>query len=141
MNKLSFNGINFNIVETEDGMYNIISDNGERILHKSLHKEKVIEHSKTINRKIEMLEKEGFEIKSNIELTHGFNRTEYLYKSIDNIDIYVFNGGDRKWNILGNKRYKGQDFICHVYADNLYDIKNDNINKVVDSIKDEINKK
>ena len=127
----------FKMIE-EDGMYVITIDDGSYLIPNALPYEQALIKLDNITKKHELICKEGFEYVENVEISNGFKRVKYLHKRVDGVDIYIINNG--RVNIVGNKRFNGQDYTCNAYCDNLKDVNNNVINNLVKSIKNKIRK-
>ena len=133
---LDFRGLNFKVKETTDGMYNIFC-NEEKMIHKDFNYDEVETKVKSFNRKIELIELEGFNEESTVELTNGFKRTTHLYNKIEGVDIYIHKDTVvNDYIITAVKRYLGKDFISKAYAEYLYEITSDAIERIVKSVID-----
>ena len=119
---LDFRGLKFEIKETMDGMYNIFYKE-EKMLHKDVDYDEIKTKAKSFNRKIELIELEGFEEDSTVELANGFKRTTHLYNKIEGVDIYIHKDTVvNDYIITAVKRYLGKDFISKAYTKHLYEI-------------------
>ena len=133
---LDFRGLKFEIKETMDGMYNIFYKE-EKMLHKDVDYDEIKTKAKSFNRKIELIELEGFEEDSTVELANGFKRTTHLYNNIEGVDIYIHKDiAVNDYIITAVKRYLGKDFISKAYAEYLYEITSDAIERIVKSVID-----
>lgn len=133
---LDFRGLNFKVKETTDGMYNIFC-NEEKMIYKDFNYDKIEAKVKSFNRKIELIELEGFEEDLTVELANGFKRTTHLYNKIEGVDIYIHKDTVvNDYIITAVKRYLGKDFISKAYAEYLYEITSDAIERIVKSVID-----
>lgn len=133
---LDFRNLKFEVKETTDGMYNIFYKE-EKMLHKDVDYDEIKIKAKSFNRKIELIELEGFEEDSTVELANGFKRTTHLYNKIEGVDVYIHRDIDaNNYIITAVKRYLGKDFISKAYAEYLYEITSDAIERIVKSVID-----
>ena len=134
---LDFRNLKFEVKETTDGMYNIFYKE-EKMLHKDVDYDEIKTKAKSFNRKIELIELEGFEEDSTVELANGFKRTTHLYNKIEGVDIYIHRDIDaNNYIITAVKRYLGKDFISKAYTKHLYEITPDVIVRIIKSVLDE----
>ena len=134
---LDFRNLKFEVKETTDGMYNIFYKE-EKMLHKDVDYDEIKIKAKSFNRKIELIELEGFEEDSTVELANGFKRTTHLYNKIEGVDIYIHRDIDaNNYIITAVKRYLGKDFISKAYTKHLYEITPDVIVRIIKSVLDE----
>lgn len=134
---LDFRGLNFKVKETTDGMYNIFC-NEEKMIHKDFNYDEVEAKVKSFNRKIELIELEGFNEESTVELTNGFKRTTHLHNEVEGVDVYIHKDIDENnYIITAVKRYLGKDFISKAYTEHLYEITPEVIVRIIKSVLDE----
>ena len=134
---LDFRNLKFEVKETSDGMYNIFYKE-EKMLHKDVDYDEIKIKAKSFNRKIELIELEGFEEDSTVELANGFKRTTHLYNKIEGVDVYIHRDIDaNNYIITAVKRYLGKDFISKAYTKHLYEITPDVIVRIIKSVLDE----
>ena len=134
---LDFRGLNFKVKETTDGMYNIFC-NEEKMIHKDFNYDEVEAKVKSFNRKIELIELEGFNEESTVELTNGFKRTTHLHNKVEGVDVYIHKDMDvNNYIITAVKRYLGKDFISKAYTEHLYEITPEVIVRIIKSVLDE----
>ena len=134
---LDFRGLNFKVKETTDGMYNIFC-NEEKMIHKDFNYDEVEAKVKSFNRKIELIELEGFNEESTVELTNGFKRTTHLHNEVEGVDVYIHKDMDvNNYIITAVKRYLGKDFISKAYTEHLYEITPEVIVRIIKSVLDE----
>lgn len=133
---LDFRGLKFEIKETMDGMYNIFYKE-EKMILKDFNYDEVETKVKSFNRKIELIELEGFNEESTVELSNGFKRTTHLHNEVEGVDVYIHRDIDaNNYIITAVKRYLGKDFISKAYAEYLYEITSDAIERIVKSVID-----
>lgn len=133
---LDFRGLKFEIKETMDGMYNIFYKE-EKMLHKDVDYDEIKTKAKSFNRKIELIELEGFNEESTVELTNGFKRTTHLHNEVEDVDVYIHKDIDENnYIITAVKRYLGKDFISKAYTEHLYEITPEVIERIVKSVID-----
>lgn len=134
---LDFRGLNFKVKETTDGMYNIFC-NEEKMIHKDFNYDEVEAKVKSFNRKIELIELEGFNEESTVELTNRFKRTTHLHNEVEGVDVYIHKDIDENnYIITAVKRYLGKDFISKAYTEHLYEITPEVIVRIIKSVLDE----
>ena len=134
---LDFRNLKFEVKETTDGMYNIFYKE-EKMLHKDVDYDEIKTKAKSFNRKIELIELEGFEEDSTVELANGFKRTTHLYNKIEGVDIYIHKDAVvNDYIITAVKRYLGKDFISKAYTKHLYEITPDVIVRIIKNVLDE----
>ena len=134
---LDFRNLKFEVKETTDGMYNIFYKE-EKMLHKDVDYDEIKIKAKSFNRKIELIELEGFEEDSTVELANGFKRTTHLYNKIEGVDIYIHKDTVvNDYIITAVKRYLGKDFISKAYTKHLYEITPDVIVRIIKNVLDE----
>src|SRR5699024_5672034 len=93
---------------------------------------------KSFNRKIELIELEGFNEESTVELSNGFKRTTHLHNEVEGVDVYIHRDIDtNNYIITAVKRYLGKDFISKAYTKHLYEITPDVIVRIIKSVLDE----
>ena len=108
------------------------------MLHKDVDYDEIKIKAKSFNRKIELIELEGFEEDSTVELANGFKRTTHLYNKIEGVDIYIHKDTVvNDYIITAVKRYLGKDFISKAYTKHLYEITPDVIVRIIKSVLDE----
>ena len=134
---LDFRNLKFEVKETTDGMYNIFYKE-EKMLHKDVDYDEIKIKAKSFNREIELIELEGFEEDSTVELANGFKRTTHLYNKIEGVDIYIHKDTVvNDYIITAVKRYLGKDFISKAYTEHLYEITPEVIVRIIKSVLDE----
>ena len=117
-------------------MYNIFYKE-EKMLHKDVDYDEIKIKAKSFNRKIELIELEGFEEDSTVELANGFKGTTHLHNEVEDVDVYIHKDIDENnYIITAVKRYLGKDFISKAYAEYLYEITSDAIERIVKSVID-----
>lgn len=135
---LKFRGVTYRVSKMDDtDLYNIVSEDGLRVIYKDMEYEDVVKRFREVERKVSLIEYEGFELKDCIELTNGFKRVQYMHKEFDYcVNVYIFK--TKEWNIMANRRFRGKDYTVEYNDMKLVNITNDIIVKAINDVNEKV---